>query len=87
MSHDVLVVHDDCCGIGSEVHQYAASLFLWSQYGICQCERSQIHFGDVYACYVEASVEVLVVTLALEDVEVVALQTRAENAYCVDGEL
>ena len=74
VAQNLLVEHGHCCGVGSQVDQYASAALLGlGEHAVGQSQGRQVHLCDGDACVVEAFVDVAVESLAPKDIDEVAL--------------
>ena len=69
-------------GVGTDIDQRATRALLdLGQYGIGQCQRSQIHVGHLDIGCLEAFVQVLEEGLTLQDIQEITLQAIGTDAH------
>ena len=88
MAENVLVEHLYGGCLITDIYKHTAcSLLSIGENGISKCDRRKIHLRDSHPCAVEAVVKAMVVSLALDDVQEVALKMIAFNAGRLQLEL
>ena len=81
MAQDVLRIDRDGGRVGTDVNQGTArTALLLSQHGIGQRQRGIENLGNGNACRLKALIEILVESLALQDIQVVTLQVGTLDA-------